>query len=159
MITQTVQGDKSLVDALHRLGNSSARKDLMEQVGAYGVSSTQGRFIDQVDPEGNKWKPSRRAQTKGGQTLRDKGRLFSSFTFAATSSQAEWGTNLIYAGIHHFGGTIKPKNAKSLAFAGMQGMVFAKEVTIPARPYIGFNADDGQEVTAIAHDWIRERLS
>jgi phage gpG-like protein len=61
------------------------------------------------------------------------------------------GTNLIYAPIQEFGGTIKAKNAKFLAFQmtgtnivgdEFTGTVFAKQVTIPAHPYLRPAADD-----------------
>lgn len=41
------------------------------------------------------------------------------------------GTNLEYARIHEFGGTIKPKNAKALRFNVKGKWVTVKQVTIP----------------------------
>jgi phage gpG-like protein len=56
------------------------------------------------------------------------------------------GTNVVYAPIHEFGGTIpariiRPKNSSVLAWRGPDGMRFARFVrfpgaTIPARPYL-----------------------
>ena len=41
-----------------------------------------------------------------------------------------------YARIHEFGGVIKPKNGKYLVFEINGQKVFAKSVTMPARPYL-----------------------
>jgi phage gpG-like protein len=54
---------------------------------------------------------------------------------------------LVYARIHEFGGTIFPRRAPFLVFETKEGnLVFAKKVTIPARPYIGRALDDFAEV-------------
>lgn len=49
------------------------------------------------------------------------------------------GTNVKYAAIHEFGGTIRPKSAGGfLVFRAQSGgdLIFAKEVKIPRRPYL-----------------------
>lgn len=47
------------------------------------------------------------------------------------------GTNVKYAAIHEFGGTIRPKSAGGmLVWRGEDGLIFAKEVKIPRRPYL-----------------------
>jgi phage gpG-like protein len=47
------------------------------------------------------------------------------------------GSNVVYARIHEFGGTIKPKNGQFLKFPGRDGRdIFVKQVEIPARPYV-----------------------
>lgn len=43
---------------------------------------------------------------------------------------------VIYAKIHEFGGVITPKTKKRLAFQIDGKWVFARKVTIPARPYL-----------------------
>lgn len=52
---------------------------------------------------------------------------------------ARWivGTNVEYAAMQEFGGTIVPRRAPYLVFRGRDGgLVFAKSVTIPAQPYM-----------------------
>lgn len=148
-------GDKHIFKVLAKLQAPEERKALLQAVGAYGVSSTQQRFIDQKNPEGLPWKKSRRAATGGGQTLRKSTRLFQSFVSSATASAVEWGTNVAYAGIHHFGGVIKAKNAKNLMFRGLNGgFTSVKQVVIPARPYLGINAIDAQRITQVAGKWL-----
>jgi len=77
------------------------------------------------------------AAGNAGQPLRDTGALQRSISSSATADHVAVGTNLKYARIHQFGGVIRPKNKKMLAFPGPTGaIVFAKKVTIPARPYM-----------------------
>lgn len=50
---------------------------------------------------------------------------------------AEIGTNVVYAAIQEFGGTITPKTAKMLHWVDDDGNdIFAHSVTIPAHPYL-----------------------
>ena len=60
---------------------------------------------------------------------------------------AQVGTNVIYAPVHEFGATIRPKGHPFLRFRGKSGeWVFMREVTIPPRPYLGPAAEaKGQE--------------
>jgi len=67
---------------------------------------------------------------------RPTGHLAQSLTYRVGKDFAEVGTNLVYAAIHEFGGTIKPKNGQYLKFEINGKTIFAKQVTIPARPYL-----------------------
>jgi phage gpG-like protein len=49
---------------------------------------------------------------------------------------AQVSTNLVYAAIHHFGGTITPKNKGALAFRVGGRSFVRKSITIPARPFM-----------------------
>lgn len=84
-------------------------------------------------PKGQTWLPLALRQ---GQPLRDTGRLQRSITMAAGPKQVVIGTNLPQAPVHQFGATIKPKNVSWLRFPGPNGFIFAKQVTIPARPFM-----------------------
>ena len=46
------------------------------------------------------------------------------------------GSNLVYAGIQEYGGTIKPRNGKYLKFKGNNGWVSVKQVTIKGKFYM-----------------------
>lgn len=148
--------DKALGRATGKLGNTQA---LMESVGDALVSGTMKRFDEKKDPKGKPWKPSRRALEDGGETLTNKGRLRDSIDYAATSDKVMVGSNLAYARIHQKGGSIKPKNGKSLKFKGLNGEnVFVKEVTIPARPYLGVSKEDMEEVKSTMADFLAGAL-
>lgn len=134
--------------ALNRAGrNLSNRQALLDSVGEALVSGTLARFDTEKAPDGTPWEPSRRAQEEGGKTLTDTARLRNSIDYATAGDKVLVGSNLKYARIHQKGGIIRPKKAKRLLFKGCDGsMVSAKEVTIPARPYLGVSKDDRDEV-------------
>ncbi len=121
----------------------------MDDIGAQIVGNTQRRFETGKGPGGAAWKPSLRAIEQGGQTLRDSGRLMASLTHVAGANSVTIGTNVVYAGIHQFGGTIRAKTAKGLRFKGPNGWRRLQQVVIPARPFLGFDADDRDDVTEI----------
>lgn len=123
---------------------------LMQDIGRYGENSTKLRFQDQKGPDGLAWKQSRRAKVEGGLTLVKSTQLLNSISSEATKTTATWGTNKIYARMMQNGGTISPVNAKALRFTlpGV-GLIFAHHVTIPARPFIGINKDDQDNIADI----------
>ncbi len=145
-------------DALGVLGDAIARTDrprkLFDLVGAYLVTSTQKRFEEGRSPEGQVWPQSVRALLTGGKTLIDSGRLLQSLTHNATDQGVEVGTNVIYAAVHQLGATIKPVTAKTLSFVIGDRRVFAKQVTIPARPFLGISNEDEPEIIKIAGNWL-----
>ncbi|PZQ45162.1 MAG: phage virion morphogenesis protein [Micavibrio aeruginosavorus] len=148
-----ITGDDILLKALRKVSSPATRREILDTLGSYGVSSTQQRFREKKTPEGASWKESRRA-SQGGQTLRDRNYLYRSLSYLASDKSVEWGTNLIYAAIHQFGGIIRPKNGGVLVFQGLNGFVFTKKVTIPARPYMGINNDDRSEMGELIKDYL-----
>lgn len=151
-LTHKIEGDKKVLSFIERMGSKSSLAALMDEIGSYGVSSTQQRFLDEEDPDGNKWKKSRRAQETGGATLRKDNHLFQSLSHHASSTGAEWGSNKIYAAIQHWGGIIKPKSKKALRFVIGGQVFFSKRVKIPSRRYLGISAGDRAEINAIIND-------
>lgn len=127
---------------------------LLKSIAYYGESSTRERFSTETDPAGNKWKQSLRAKRDGGKTLDQDGYL-ANINSTADDQKAEWGSNRIYAAIHQFGGTIKPKSAKALHFQipGL-GWVMRKQVTLPARPYLGISNDDQENILDLVNKHI-----
>lgn len=107
-------------------------------IGKYGGS------LDRRDKAGNlvytakgKGQVAANKDGKPGQPLRDTGLLQRSVSSRVTPDGVIVGTNLRQAKIHQFGGVIRPKKAKVLVFPGPDGeLIFAKKVTIPARPYM-----------------------
>lgn len=110
------------------------------------------RFEDERGPGGVPWPKSWRAREQAGQTLTDTARLRQSITFRAGPSSAEVGTNVRYAAVHQFGATIRAKTAKGLVFRvgrTRSGWRRMQQVTIPARPFLGLDAQDIAEMDAI----------
>lgn len=117
---------------------------LAAAIGEALVSGTQDRFEQGEAPDGSKWPASQR----GGQTLVDTARLKNSIGYEASPDLVVVGTSVEYAFTHQEGATIKPKNAKHLKFKAGGRWVAAKEVTIPARPFIGISEADEAEAKA-----------
>lgn len=95
-------------------------------------------FKTSRSPGGAPWLPLKH---RIGQPLRDTGRLLRSITFKATAKDVTIGTNLKYAPLHQFGGTVRAKNAPFLVFKTMKGTpaeatIFARKVKVPARPFL-----------------------
>lgn len=129
---------------------------LMKVVGAVLESSTRTRFRTGLDPEGRPWKPSIRAKLKGGHTLFEHGRLRDSITHDAGADRAEVGSNLIYAAIHQVGGVIRAKGGGYLKFRipGV-GWRQVRQVTIPARPYLGVSERDRVELASQVERYVQ----
>lgn len=149
-------GLDTLQAGLQRMAALGERpRPIWDAIGNYGESSTRLRFKRQQDPDGKRWVPSIRARVSGGQTLVHKARLLRSITHNATNSGTAWGTNVIYAGIHQFGGTIKAKGGGALRFR-IPGGGFAtvKAVKMPPRAFVGVNADDAKEMLRLTTETI-----
>jgi len=79
------------------------------------------------------WKPKWDGSASNLQQSRTLSR---SFHLEVTKDTATVSNPMPYAAIHQFGGVIRPNSAKSLMWIDASGKrVFAKKVTIPARPF------------------------
>jgi phage virion morphogenesis protein len=147
-----------LEETLSRLGEAAEKADhprgFYDRIGLSLVNSASRRFELGAGPDGSPWPPSIRALAEGGQTLVDTARLVGSITHEATDTGVAVGTNVIYAAIHQLGGTIRPKSGNALVFNLGGRTIFARQVTIPARPFLGLDRDDEIEIEAIAGEWL-----
>lgn len=162
----TVTIDDAEVMALLRrlagLADGPALRETMDEVGAQVQENVRERFLNRTGPDGVRWKPSGREVLAGGRTLSDTGNLRDSITrvIGLGGAAVEVGTNLKYGRIHQYGGEIVPKAAPYLVFKAADGSwVRTKKVTIPARPYLGFNAQDRADVVEILNDRIAEVIA
>lgn len=153
----------------------SSMRPLMEDIGSYLDASVARRFIGQRGPGGVPWEPSAAALARGGKTLIDSARLMQSFSYAATDFSVEEGTNVIYAAIYQFGGTIKREARtqtiyrryneasgelstrfvkRSKSNFATDHAVGAHEINVVARPMLGIDKDDESEISALVDDYI-----
>lgn len=143
---------RGALDALFRAGADLTRP--LKDVGSHLVSETTERFRQSKGPDGVAWA----AVGRGGKPLVDRGHLRDSITYAVTPSEVQVGSNLIYAAIHQFGGTIHARNKPYLAFSVGRGSdaahVRVKSVEIPARPFLGLSTDDELEIGEIFMDYL-----
>lgn len=161
----------AFAELMMRAGNL---KPVMDEIGSMMVASVIDRFEQQRGPDGEAWLPSQRAILEDGVTLTDSARLRQSITHAAGATHVDVGTNVIYAGIHQFGGTIT-KHAASMPVYRNQAAIkagvsrFAKrskadfmsyhevgehEIKMPARPFLGVNKGDEREIEAIVERYL-----
>lgn len=135
-------------------------KPLLEQIAWEGEVQTRERFSTETGPDGKKWEESLRKKLFGGKTLTRDGHLGDSISSAATDTQAKWGSNRIYAAIHQFGGVIKAKTSKGLAFQLADGKdVVVSQVTMPARPFLGLSDENKQDIQATVRRYLREAMA
>ena len=126
---------------------SLARVRVLEAGGAMIESQTRRRIMtEKTSPDGAAWKANR----AGTSILKRAGHLLASIHYRVMGNGVRIGSGLVYAAIHQFGGTITPKNASKLVFKGLDGaLVFASQVTIPARPYLGVSAANRAELEPV----------
>jgi len=160
----------ALGDLIARTGNPTS---LFENIGLSLVTSTQHRFDTGTAVDGSPWPPSLRVIAHGGKTLVLSARLYRSITFQASPSGVEIGTNVIYAAIHQFGGTINQsarqqtlhfktlKTTGQARFSKAKGATSSKQVSVgaraivmPARPFIGLDDDDDAAILRISESWL-----
>jgi len=152
MITYGIQYDDSQVQTLlTKLGND------MPEINR----RTLGMLSEEVISV------SQKSYLRGGHPLnRRTGKLAQSLTYKVDSGGrfADVGTNLVYAAIHEFGGTIRPGPKGFLAWRAPSGeWVFTrKPVRIPQRPYLKPALDDVFQTgrsTVIIERVLREEIA
>ncbi|MCM2318064.1 MAG: phage virion morphogenesis protein [Pseudomonas sp.] len=165
---------RRLFQEIRKLGGSL--KPVLEDIAFLGENSTRARFRSQTGPDGERWKPSLRAQLAGGKTLTKDGHLGNSIASGATAREARWGTNRVYAAIHQLGGKIDiPARSQQAYFrqdarTGLIGNRFVKKrrsnfaqwvtigpysIQMPARPFLGLSDTDRGDIL----DLVGEHLS
>lgn len=141
------------LDCMAALGQRP--RPIWDAIGQYGESSTRLRFKNQAGPDRKRWIPSIRVRELGGQTLVQKSRLLRSITHSADNNGASWGTNVVYAHAQQEGAVIKAKSAGALRFRLPGGrFVTVKQVTLPARQFVGVNEEDGREIQMLAAEVV-----
>ncbi len=135
---------KKLADLQAASGNVTPA---MQVVGRKVKTRVQLGFKLSRDPWGSPWAPLNKNLTRTGKPLvnRGMGGLMGSITYQigaqGSDQHVDIGTNLNsngiqYPAVHQFGAVINPKNSKYLRWMGPNGPIFAKKVTIPARPFL-----------------------
>ncbi|MDV7340975.1 phage virion morphogenesis protein [Terasakiella sp. A23] len=133
------------------LSNVSETDLLLEAIGMGFTTETNTRFREGKGPEGVPWEKTNR----GGQILVDSGITRDSFNSQVEGSTVKHGSNQQHVKTHQFGAVIKPKNAKVLAFEIDGKMVFARKVTIPARPILGIDDGTTKMIRGEIADFVR----
>jgi phage gpG-like protein len=124
---------------LEALGKRAEDKQgLAEALSTTLLQLIRNGFDTGKSPAGATWLPLK--IRKGGDPLVDTGALRDSIkaNVVAGGAEIDLTTDKIQANLQQFGGTVRPKNANGyLVFMGSGGHpIFAKEVYVPARPYM-----------------------
>ncbi|AGF75843.1 phage virion morphogenesis protein [Bartonella vinsonii] len=141
-------------------GADTSMGALAQGVGRLLQESTRRRIqSEKTSPQGEKWK-NNYARTS---TLYASGALSRSIDMVASPEKVIIGSGLVYARIHQLGGVIRPKNGSTLRFFLKSGkahrFVRARQVTMPARPYLGLSEGNKVEVIKAAEDWLGRNFS
>ena len=151
----------------------------MRAISEFFLSRVQDSFAREQAPDGTPWAPlapgtlrERRRRGKDGPILQRDRQLLGSMDTSYGPTSAAAGTNVVYAATHQFGAELPPRQ-QVLAFAARGGrftsrraasrrragavrVAFASTgaVTIPARPFLGFERSDVERVLDIIEDHL-----
>ena len=133
-----IKGDtKALQERKRRVGQIASpefRMRVLNVIGQEALHRVLQGFEKSKDPYGVPWKS---LQLRNGKPLMDTGRLRNSINLRVVDAgHFEIATDVKYAKLHQHGGTITPKHAKALSFRAGKKRIFAKSVTVPARPFL-----------------------
>jgi len=145
--------------ALSRLARATERPEpVLRGIGEYLRNSTSDRFKTQTDPDDRPWQPLSEDYQARKESNADKiltlGGYLRKIVFQVEGDTVLVGSNMEYAAIHQFGGTIKPKKGKALAFGGR----VVASVTIPARPYLGVSDADAAGIESLVSEYLASTL-
>jgi len=129
---------------------------LVEEIVQHGENQTRKRIESGgPGPDGTKWPPNK----EGTPILFRTGRhLHDSIASTSSGTSGEWGAAWEFAHVHQEGAVITPKSAGRLVFMLGDKRVFAKMVTIPARPFVGVSGEDAEEIKELVTDYFGRLL-
>lgn len=170
-IDVTITGPDTLAHIDAAMGNTAP---LLARIGEYLQDSTRERF---ASPDGSVWKPlqpryQRRKKQNKDKILTLRGYLRGQIHWQPDGDDAvRVGTNAKYGAIHQFGGTIQKEARQATVHFGagktkrlfvkqkkakrsLQVTIPAHEITMPARPFLGINAGDQEQIRLRIMDWL-----
>lgn len=172
-----ITGPDTLARIDAAMGNTAP---LLARIGEYLQDATRDRFKSQSGPDGTVWQAlqpryQRRKKRNKDRILVLSGRLHGFITYQPDGDDAvRVGTKEKYGAIHQFGGSIqKPARQTTVHFGAgkakhlfvkqkkakrsLQVTVPAHQVNMPARPYLGVNASDQEQIRLRVMDWLNGR--
>lgn len=123
-----------LIDRSARISSASFRRELLEHMASEVSRQIALGFRLAQDPYGKPWEP---LKLRAGRPLYLSGALQRAAANAKPAGLAIMvQVDLVQAAVQHYGARIRARNAKALRFRAGGKFIFAKSVTIPARPYL-----------------------
>jgi len=132
-----------------------APKKALAPIGVVIVRNTRDRMRAGHGPGGAAWKPLHPMYApikRGSGILRASGALMNSISSAVGGDEVRAGTNRIYARVHQLGAVIRPKRSRFLRFRMANGFWYKKQVTVPARIFMGLDQRDERDIGDILVD-------
>lgn len=184
--------DGGLSAALARLfAFGEDQTEAMDDVGLYLERVTDQRFRDEAGPGGVPWVEVTRAtrrRKRHPKILTESGQLRSRFAYQASPNELVFGTNVPYAGVHQFGGTIERAaysivqrlrvdakgqllrqehhanlavyaKARHKRAVERRATIEAYSIKMPVRPMLGFDDADEREITRIFAEHVERAAS
>ncbi|HFR1360801.1 TPA: phage virion morphogenesis protein [Shigella sonnei] len=159
----------------HLLQGIKHRQPLMQALAGDMWNAVEENFKQQGRPTWAGWSPAYAARRGPGQILQRKGRLAASIVPVADNQMARVGTNVKYAAIHQFGGTINMPARSQRAYYrqrkdGTIGNRFvhksrsnysewhtlpAYNIEIPARPFLQLTDEDISTLEETAQHYLQ----
>lgn len=151
---QITVNDVEVRAALERLHRFAARPvAAMKDAGEYMQGVVDDRFNDQRGPDGQAWEPNSPVtllRKKNPRILHEAPLLRGSIHYRESDTEMRQGTNLDYAAAQQFG------MSKGYAGRTSRGAPIPWG-DIPARPFLGFSAEDTAEILQILEEHVRQR--
>lgn len=163
--TRIAVDDVEVVLALGRLIYAIGHPEpALRNIGEHLRQTTIDRFETETAPDGTPWAPLNplyAATKKGRGILKESGELKREIVYqiagSGPTSELLVGTNRPHAWVHQEGATIRPKNAAALVFSLGATTIFATNVAIPARPFLGISRRDRPELLQILSEHLVQR--
>lgn len=151
------------LQALEAAGRNPAT--LLRPIGTVLVRGVRDRMQREVDPEGNPWEPLQpwyAPMKRNSRMLKESGRLEGSIVAEISADTVAVGSKVPHAAVHQFGATIRPVHGPLLIFRTANGEPWgaAREVFVPARPYLGISDEDERNIGDVVEQvlWRVSRL-
>lgn len=149
--------DQAVLKALGELRQRGTDPSpVLRSIGEYLLRVHEERFNTQRDPDGRPWAPLSEAYRKRKPRNADKVLSLDGFlrrlTYNVDSEGLSLGTNRIYGAVHQFGAS---KGAFGRGgFKSKAGSFPIPWGDIPARPFLGINADNVSYITRELTDYL-----
>lgn len=165
-LVTSITGAEAVKAAIQSVPARARSRGLWRALGDEIKGQTEERFDLGEEPSGKKWPTSWRVKLGlgGGPTLVKTRDMERSMTVNINDAGGELVVPKVYAATHQFGATIEPVSAKVLKFRlGNKGnkpnFVFARKVTIPARPFLGFSARNIEVIQQVAAEYVMKQAA
>lgn len=141
----STEGATAVSDVLTQLvKNLDNLSPALGNVGEHLMLTHRDHFDEQRTPDGDPWQPlspdyAKRKNKNKDKILRLNDILRDTFAYKVGDESLEFGTNMEYAAIQHFGGSSN---------------MIPRLAAMPARPLLGLSQDDEKEVIAILASFL-----